>query len=143
MCIPQIGWSGQFVPEEEETEPQWTDWRAGMIPGTGTLGELKLISDGNKILDYPVVSGSNAITSSHLNDSAIKRILEYLMMEDAESDKEPAPSPAVRETVAIALLRSRAEELRRESSAISLLGARAKRDFAAGILEQIIEELSQ
>ena len=83
-------------------------------------------------------SGNYTCTATpNLSDSAIQRVLEYLMMEDAEQTHQAPENPA------ISLLKSRAEELRRESSAISLLDARAKRDFAAGVLEQIIEDLSQ
>ena len=91
----------------------------------------------------PTVTG---ITEPHwgkLQDSAtaIRRLLEYL-------NEEPEPKgeivgEMVPNFAAITLLKKRAEELRKEAAGISLVEARAKRNFTADILDGLISELSE
>jgi len=70
--------------------------------------------------------------------SAVRRLLEYL-----NDEPEEAGNPNVRVSPAVALLTKRAEELRREAAGISLVESRAKRIFAADILDRLISELSE
>ena len=89
-----------------------------------------------------------SVTDSHwgkLQDSAtaIRRLLEYLTDETEEvKPQEPSLSEAFT-SHAVLLLTKRSEELRREASGISLMESRAKRNFAADILDGLISELTE
>ena len=74
------------------------------------------------------------------NATAIRRLLEYLEEEPESNDivGEMAPNFA-----AITLLKKRSDELRKEAAGISLVESRAKRNFAADILENLIQELTE
>jgi len=88
-----------------------------------------------------------SVTDSHwgkLQDSAtaIRRLLDYLNEEPEEgTPKEQSPSTFT--THAVLVLTKRAEELRKEAAGISLIESRAKRIFAADILDGLISELSE
>ena len=69
--------------------------------------------------------------------SAIQRLLEYLNEEPEEAKPEPSPSSAFT-THAVLVLTKRAEELRKEAAGMYNIEARAKRIFAADILDGLI-----
>ena len=74
--------------------------------------------------------------------SAIRRLLDYLNEEpDEEAPKQQPPSTFT--THAVLVLTKRAEELRKEAEGISSIYtlARSNRNFAADVLEKIVEEL--
>ena len=73
---------------------------------------------------------------------AIRRLLDYLQDEPEEGAPKEQP-PSTFTTHAVLVLTKRAEELRKEAAGISLIESRAKRIFAADILENLIQELTE
>ena len=81
---------------------------------------------------------------------SIRRLLEYLE-DEPESQSEPncdlasesEKSARIRLSLVMSVLSKRADELRREAAGISLMESRAKRNFAADILDRIISELTE
>ena len=96
-----------------------------------------------------VIPDIASVTDSHwgrLQDSAgaIRRLLEYLEGDEPEASEEPYSDPKETRSPnsdAILLLTKRSEELRKEAAGISLVESRAKRNFAADVLDAIIQEL--
>jgi len=78
--------------------------------------------------------------------SAIRRLLAYL--EDETDEEQLPPEPSTPPTPnkydeCIYRLAGRAEELRKEAAGMYNIEARAKRNFAADVLDNLISELSE
>ncbi len=95
-----------------------------------------------------VHSGDSAgiLTMGDDTASAIRRLLDYL---NEEPDERPLVQPAPMEekvadisdkTKILCRLKDKCNELRKEAAGIYNVEARAKRNFAADILESLIEE---
>ena len=93
---------------------------------------------------YPYHAGSLANMGALTEDTAtaIRRLLDYLNDEPEEGTPKGQP-PSTFTTHAVLVLTKRAEELRKEAAGISLIESRAKRIFAADILESLIQELTE
>jgi len=76
-----------------------------------------------------------------VQDATIRRLLDYL--QDEPEPKGVIVGEMVPNFAAITLLKDRAETLRKEAAGISLIESRAKRIFAADILEQLISDLTE
>jgi hypothetical protein len=127
----------------------WPSYHAttgtGSLTLTGITGAAKSTYT-HTISMEELTAASNAALDGYRNlkeqenATAIRRLLEYLEKEPESGDivGEMAPNFA-----AITLLKKRSDELRKEAAGISLVESRAKRIFAADILESLIQELTE
>jgi len=151
MSIPQICPScGNHVSTAHAADccygtPQyahigWPSYSLADSSNCWTGPELQSASDGILTMGIPKLP-----TIQGLGDtaSAIRRLLDYLNEEPEEvKPQEPSLSEAFT-SHAVLLLTKRSEELRREACGISLVESRAKRNFAADILDGLISELTE
>ena len=126
-----IGWPSH--------EPQWPKLFSKATTATGTGGDgVALTCGAHPINPCPTIeelSKDGFIDSA----SAIRRLLAYLQ---DEPEEEPVVQPVSDLSRIVCRLADRAEELRKEAAGMYNIEARAKRNFAADVLDTLCEELA-